>query len=143
MFFADTHTHTHIDGLKRLTLPCAHAHRVTKKEFVKAVHRVSALVKPGGCLLFSTVEPKDTTSELHCYPIGDRTYTEVAVDRSFIESAFRKDFQEVTVKQLPADADMPNRIKNILLGSRLLIFLICWVTLYIILRAYYNPPTIP
>ena len=28
MFFADTHTHTHIDGLKRLTLPCAHAHRV-------------------------------------------------------------------------------------------------------------------
>ena len=92
----------------------------TKKEFVKAVHRVSALVKPGGCLLFSTVEPKDTTSELRCYPIGDRTYTEVAVDHSFIESTFRKDFQEITVKQLSADATMAKR------GIHCVLFVTAW-----------------
>ena len=73
----------------------------TKKEFVRAVHNISTLVKPGGCMLFSIIEPMDTNCELHCYPIGDKTYTQVAVDRSFVESTLRNDFSELAVKQLP------------------------------------------
>ena len=92
----------------------------TKEEFVRAVHRVSALVKPGGCLLFSMIEPEDTTIELHGYPIGDKTYTELAIDRSFVESTFKNDFQEVTVKQLSADATMANR------GIHCVLFVTAW-----------------
>ena len=87
----------------------------TREEFVRAVHKVSTLVKPGGCMLFSTIEAVDTTCELRCYPIGDKTYSELAVDRSFIESTFRKDFHKIEVKELTAaEGNMPSRIKSIL-----------------------------
>ena len=87
----------------------------TKEEFVRALHKISTLVKPGGCLLFSTVEPKDTISGTRCYPIGDKTYTAVEVERTLMESTLRNDFQEITVKQLPADAKMAQTgIRNIL-----------------------------
>ena len=93
----------------------------TKEEFVRAVHKVSALVKPGGCLLFSMVEPKDTTLHFH-YPIGDKTYVQFINDRSFVESTFGNNFQEVTIKQLPADATMANR------GINCVLFFTAWKT---------------
>ena len=91
----------------------------TKEEFVRAVHKVSALIKPGGCLLFSMIEPKDTTLPCH-YPIGDKTYVQMPIDCSFVESTFMKDFQEITIKQLSADATMANR------GIHCVLFFTAW-----------------
>ena len=87
----------------------------TIDEFVKAVHKVSALIKPGGCMLFTMLEPVNKTSEYLYYPIGDKTYAQLAIDCSFAESTFRKVFQEVSVKKLPADAAIASRgVKSIL-----------------------------
>ena len=67
------------------------------------------------------IEPEDTTIELNCYPIGDKIYTQLAVDHSFVESTFRNNFQEVTVKQLPAaDVMLANR------GIHCVLFVTAW-----------------
>ena len=70
--------------------------------------------------MFSIIEPMDTNCDFHYYPIGDKTYTEVAVDRSFVESTFRNDFSEFTVKQLPADPMMEDK------GIRSVLFFTAW-----------------
>ena len=61
-------------------------------------------------MMISMVEPQDTTSGVRHYPMGDKTYTALAVDRSFAESTLKNDFQEITVKHAKMDSPGPKGI---------------------------------
>ena len=74
----------------------------TTDDFLKAVGKLATLVKSKGHLLLSFVEPnKETNGADFNYKIGDKTYRALAVDRTFIQSALRNYFNNITVEFLP------------------------------------------
>ena len=72
----------------------------TTDDFLKAVGKLATLVKSKGHLLLSFVEPKEAIG-VDNYKIGNKTYSALAVDRTFIQSALRNDFDEITIEFLP------------------------------------------
>ena len=71
----------------------------TTDDFLKAVDKLATLVKSNGYLLLCSVESKETGAEN--YTIGNKTYSALAVDCTFTQSALRNYFNEITVEFLP------------------------------------------
>ena len=72
----------------------------TTDEFLKAVGKLSTLVKPKGHLLFCSVEPDEDIC-VQNYKIGNKIYSALAIDSTFTQSALRNYFNEITVEFLP------------------------------------------
>ena len=71
----------------------------TTDDFLKAVGKLATLVKSKGHLLLCSIEPKETGAEN--YTIGNKTYSALAIDRTFTQLALRNYFNEITVEFFP------------------------------------------
>ena len=96
-----------------VTCVCLEPACSTKEEYVAAVGKLKAMLKPGGRLAMYSTDRDD--DDVAYYFVGDEKFTDVAISREFLAATLRgHGFSEVTLKkfEVPADAVKISNLKG-------------------------------